>query len=233
MLATIRAMPTFDHVYTDQQREALATAYEDRRVRPAARVAELAAAGELTLDGDKLAPFATTENTVRDCARKLRNRRAGELKSSLATLPPRDAVEVLRRRLISLADRELSVLEHSRRGKVQIERLRQIVRVVREASALPGPDDPRPAQPGQRKPGTGEHEGGRTSGGMAAAILGAASQSARVETHQTQPAPDVTPPHPGQGTQGPGTQHAAQDTEHTEPDAPGAWAREQVAAPPL
>jgi hypothetical protein len=226
-------MPSFAHVYTDQQREALATTYEDRGVRPARRVAELAAAGELTLDGDKLAPFATTENTVRDCARKLRNRRAGELKSSLATLPPRDAVEVLRRRLISLADRELSVLEHSRRGKVQIERLRQIVRVVREASALPGPDDPRPAQPGQRKPGTGEHEGGRTSGGMAAAILGAASQSARVETHETRPALDPIPTTSDVGPDTHGTHAHAPSTEQQGTDAPGAWARERVGASPL
>jgi hypothetical protein len=224
----IRAMPSFAAVYTPEQREAMAVAIVDRGIKPARRVVELAAAGELTLDGRTLAPFATNENTVRDCARNVRKRRAGELKSDYATMPPRDAVEAMRRRLLSLADRELAVAESKKRGTVKQELLRQIARTVREVAAIPGPDDPRPAQPGQRKPGTGEHEGGRTSGGMAAAILGAASQSARVETRQKQTAPDVPLLHPAQGTQSDGTHTEAQDTEHTGGGAPGAWARERV-----
>lgn len=228
MLATIRAVPSFTHIYTNQQREALATTYEDRHVRPASRVAELAAAGELVLDGERLAPFATSENTVRDCARKLRNRRAGELKSNLATAPPRDAIETLRRRLISLADRELAELEKMRRGKVPLERLRQIVRVAREAAALPGPDDPRPVQPGQKRPGTQTTEGGKTTGGMAGAILNATGGIARVETHETPPAQTSAPPlQNGPIDQG-DTHHSTNTPSEQEAANPGAWAREQV-----
>lgn len=226
-------MPAFAAVYTPQQREAMAVASVDRGIKPARRIVELAASGELTLDGETLLPFATNVNTVRDCARLLKKRRAGELKSDLATMPARDAIETLRRRLIAVADRELEQVESMPRGKVGLERLRQIVRVVREAAALPGPDDPRPPQPGQRKPGTGEHEGGRTSGGMAGAILSAAGQGARVETHETQPAhADITPPstHP---TEQHGTHSTTGDTEHTPSTEPGEWAREQVGAAPL
>jgi hypothetical protein len=228
----MRAMPAFSKVYTDAQRDALGEAVVDRGLRPA-QVVELARNGELKHAGERLAPFPANVNSVRDYARKLKQRRAGRTSSGLDDQAPRDAVETLRRRLINAAEQEIAAEERKPRGKRSLERLRQCARLLREAAALPGPDDPRPPQPGQRKPGTGEHEGGRTSGGMAAAILGAASQSARVETHETRPALDPIPTTSDVGPDRHGTHAHAPSTEHVGTDAPGAWAREQVGASPL
>src|SRR5438128_11729572 len=100
MIPRYMAFP--ERKYTDEQREALAFAYEDRRIRPARLVVDLAARGELEHDGARLDPFETNANTVRDCARDLRNRRAGETSSQLAHLEPRDAIEALRRRLVNM-----------------------------------------------------------------------------------------------------------------------------------
>jgi hypothetical protein len=162
----------FERKYTDAQRDAITEAYEDRRVRPASRVVRLAMAGELEHAGAKLPPFAITENTVRDFALKLRKRRRGELTSQLAHAAPRDAIETLRRRLVSAADTMLADLERQLQrdaGATDPERLRQITRAVREAASLPGPDDPRPKAPGSKEGGT--REGGETKGGLAGAIL--------------------------------------------------------------
>ena len=100
-------------------------------------------------------------NTVRDCARKLKARRAGKLKSDAAMLPARDAVEALRRRLVSLADREMRVAERQKRGTVQPETLRQIARAVREIAAIPGIDDARPIHPGSTTPRDRPRQGDR------------------------------------------------------------------------
>jgi hypothetical protein len=188
----MRAMPAFSKVYTDAQRDALGEAVVDRGLRPA-QVVELARNGELKHAGERLAPFPANVNSVRDYARKLKARRAGRTSSGLDDQAPRDAVETLRRRLINAAEQEIAAEERKPRGKRSLERLRQCARLLREAAALPGPDDPRPTQPGQKIPGTQQTEGGKTTGGMAGAILHAAGQSARVETRRTQPAPSPTP----------------------------------------
>jgi hypothetical protein len=44
----------FNETYTEEQRLALSEAYVDRGVRPAGRVVELAAAGELDFRGERL-----------------------------------------------------------------------------------------------------------------------------------------------------------------------------------
>ena len=162
-------MPAFVEKYTDAQRDAAAHAYEDRGIRPYSRVSQLAAAGELTHNGQKLDPFEMPPNTVADLVRKLRRRRRGEQTSQLAQQPPRDALEALRRRLINLADRELAHEEKRKPGDVEPEKLRQLVRVARELAALPGPGDPRPTAPGQRK--DGERNGAETKGGLAGKLL--------------------------------------------------------------
>src|SRR4051812_37997039 len=103
-------MSTFQADYTDEQRDALAEAYEDRGIRPAHRVAALAEAGELK---EGLAAFKVKggANTVRDMARRRRNQRAGRITSELAQMPPRDAIEALRRRLVNAVDAHLAESE--------------------------------------------------------------------------------------------------------------------------
>jgi hypothetical protein len=229
---TMRAMPAFSKVYTDAQRDALAEAVVDRGLRPA-QVVELAAAGELRHAGERLAAFPANVNSVRDYARKLKARRAGRTSSGLDDQAPRDAIETLRRRLVNAAEQEIAAEERKPRGKRSLERLRQCARLLREAAALPGPDDPRPTQPGQKIPGTQKVAGGKTTGGMAGAILSAAGRSGRVETRQTQPAPSPIPPSSDVEGEQHGTHTDTGSTDHTPSGEPGAWAREQVGAPPL
>lgn len=220
-------MPAIEAKYSAAQREAIATAYVDRGVRPASRVVQLAAEGKLTLDGETLDAFDTRIGTVRDAARKLRLRRAGSAHSATVKADPRDAVEALRRRLIALADRELAVLENRRRGTVDPERLRQIARVVREVAALPGPSDPRPPTPG-RSNATTQRTGAETTSGLAGSLLKAAGMAApRVQTREGKTARDL---HHTQGTRDSSSAaaHAHEDApEQQQGEEPGAWARAQ------
>jgi len=186
-------MKVADPKYTPEQRAAAAEAYVDRGVRPARRVAELAAAGEL-IPGQR---FEISPDYVLKLAAALRRRRAGEASSALARQPPRDAVEAIRRRLAAAIDHELTLIEtlQRRRGRDDrdvLERLRQIARLSREFAALPGPTDPRPVPPGQRHidPATGEsrNNGGPIRGGLAGAMLRDIRQAAATD-------PDPDPPH--------------------------------------
>src|SRR4051794_21078015 len=123
----------FEEIYTDEQREAMAEAYEDHRIRPASKVVQLSEAGKLPAG---IGPFRVHggANTVRDMARKLRQRRAGQLASVTAKQNPRDAVEALRVRLLSAIDHELARVEREqkkRSGKADPEELRQLGRALR------------------------------------------------------------------------------------------------------
>lgn len=172
-------MASFQRKYTDEQREALCEAYEDRRVRPARRVVELAAAGELTHKGQKVEPFTVGEDYIRDQVRHLRKRRRGLTTSELAQAAPRDAIEILRRRLVNAADAMLADSERDIRRDPKTadpERLRQIARLVREAQAIPGPNEPRKPSPGQKV--EGEREGAPTRHGLAGKILADARRTA-------------------------------------------------------
>jgi hypothetical protein len=167
---------SFTQRYSESEREALAAAFVDSGIRPARRVVELAARGELEWRGTRLPPFATSESTVRSLAGQLRRRRAGELRSGLVSVPTRNAVETLRRRLVNVADAGLAAIERGqgrRGGKVDSwEELRQAARAVREIVALPEPEDPRPPVPGASV--NGRRREGATRGGLAGAILKAA-----------------------------------------------------------
>jgi len=223
-------MPAFQTVYTSTQREALAVTYVDRKVRPARRVVDLAAAGSLELDGVTLEPFKTNENTVRDEARKLRNRRAGKVKSEVAAMPPRDAVEALRRRFVNVLDAELEAVENRPRGKRDPERLRQIARALREVAAIPGPTEPRPVKPGQKNPGTQTTNGGTTKGGLAGAILAADARVSTRATGQDSTAAETSPTHGTDGGDSAGTHDVDESAEQGMTDAPGSWASERVSA---
>lgn len=211
--------------YTEAQRDAIAHAYEDRRIRPASKVAALAAAGELEHQGQQLEPFTVPENTVRDFARILRKRRRGELTSELANQPHRDAIETLRQRYVSLADQELAYEERQPAGSRDPERLRQIGRLLREAAALPARDDPAPRAPGS-KAGTGKQTEAPTRGGLAGAILADHHRSTGEE-----PAPSAPDPQSEDGDQHATGNGASSDThdngEHDRSnDVPGSRVRE-------
>lgn len=174
-------MPKFAEKWTHEQREAMGIAYVDRGMRPARLVVEAARAGDLEYNGKRLDPFDPPLATVRDNVRHLKRRRAGQVESELATRPPRDAIEALRRRLVSLADRELAAIERDKAGTADLERLRQVIRCVKEAAALPGPKDPRPRQPGEGA--SKDREGSPTTSGLGAQML----QAAKMNVHAPRP----------------------------------------------
>lgn len=179
----------FPRKYTDEQRDAIAHAWAHLNIRPAERIARLAAAGELTNAGELVPAFHVPAQTVRDIGARYLRRRAGLERSKLAELEPRDAVERLRRRLVSVAEHELDSIERAQARKAPIapERVRGMVRVVRELAALPGLETP-PLAPAPEK---GKHD---TRGGLAGAILRAARASGapeRVNGSAEDPASDA------------------------------------------
>lgn len=216
----------FEAVYTDEQRDAIATAYEDRRIRPARRVVELAEAGELV---EGLAPFTVHggANTVRDMARKRRQKRAGQLVTETAKQPPRDALEALRRRLLSAIDHELTACEREqkkRAGSADPERLRQIGRALREAAAIPTPSEPTPPKPGHGPMAT------RTG----SATRGASTVAGRALLADVEAEHDVPPSQPTVAETDPArvNDRLPDVDEDAEDAAPGSWAREQIATIP-
>lgn len=222
-------MAPFTAKYTKAQKDALAHAYRERNIRPARLVVDLAARGELEWNGEKLDPFETNEDQVRHLGRLLKKRRHGEQTSQLAQLPPRDAIEALRRRLVNAADAMLTDLEdqlEKEAGKADPERLRQITRAVREAAALPGPNDPRPTAPGAKV--NGHRDGAETTGGLAGGILKAHRTSQRGEGAQTETATTPTQTQRSTGDSSDvGQQHSAatdntpqNDREAASPGAP-------------
>ena len=197
-------MGNFDRKYTDDQRDAMAHAYEDRKVRPARLVVELAQRGALEWKGQALDPFQTNDNTVRECAKVLRRKRQGKRTSQLSSLEPRDAIEALRLRLVNAADALLKDWEKEiakPRGDADPERGRQIARLVREVAAMPGPKEPRKPAPGQHNPHTGTNEPGGRTAGLAGQII----HAARGETVRDAPTQ--------QKDKGQSTQHEAQQSE--------------------
>lgn len=213
----------FEAKFSPEQRDAVAHAYEDRRIRPARRVAQLASLGELTTsDGTILPPFKISIDYIRDLAADLRRRRLGHKTSQLAALPPRDAIEHLRRRLVNAADAELQTLERQKPGTRDLERLRQIGRLIREAQAIPPPTEPRPPAPGARA--NGQRDGGETRGGLAGQLLNDHRRSSRTETAHDTP---LTQDHHGEHNT---PDNHAKNTPRTEEDDTPAFAVRELAA---
>jgi len=161
--------------YSDEQRDAMGAAkHAGMKARD---VIERAAAGTLELDGVPLPAFeVTSTSTVRDAKARYLRRRVGRARADAAA-EPRDAIESLRDELLGMAQEEVRALKRQKAGTRDPERMRQIVRCLREAAAINGRDAPRPVAPGQRDPQTGEHAGGRTRGGIAGSILAAHHRS--------------------------------------------------------
>jgi hypothetical protein len=100
----------FSSKYSDEQRAAVVAAFVDGG-STAPEIVDLASAGSLEHDGEQLAAFEMPASTVRSLARDARRRRSGAMRSDLANAAPADALEDLRRRLVSAIDHELRQVE--------------------------------------------------------------------------------------------------------------------------
>jgi hypothetical protein len=141
-----RTVPAFDRKYSNAQADAIASAWNDRGMRPAKRVQELARAGELTDPTARRRSPGLRSQRARSARSRAtrRRRRRGEIRSPLSEAGPRDAIEIMRRRMANMIDGEMAVEERKRPGTRDAERLRQLNRALLELARLPGPTDPRP-----------------------------------------------------------------------------------------
>jgi hypothetical protein len=167
----------FQRKYTAEQEAAIAFARSERGMTAPA-IAEQARLGLLELDDQLLEPFEIPAATVSTIARRVQKRAMGEAPSDLAAVAHRTAIEILRQRMVSAADHLSRDFERTLRvspGKADPERGRQIVRMIREAAALPAPDHPLPPRP--RSTDEGGNTEGATKGGLAAQIEAAHMRS--------------------------------------------------------
>jgi len=211
----------WDAKFTAEQKEAAALARVDGH-RTARRVAEMAAAGELTHRGEPVGAFDISSNYVNQLGERLKRTRRGETVSKLAEMPHRDAIEVLRRRLVSVGDAVLTALEKQAEkepAKLDLERLRQAGRVVVELGKIPAATEPQPTQ--ARRAAAGQTHT-PTRGGPAGALL-------REHRRQAETAQDGRQRSAEDGEQG-----AAHDSARLngaqQDDGPGALPSEQRAA---
>jgi hypothetical protein len=200
--------------YTVEERDAMGIGMVDRGMS-AHEVKAAAEAGLLERsDGTRLPPFEPPVASIRHYARVVKQRRAGKARSEADKLPPRDAVESFRIRLVRMLDLELAFEERKRNGKRDVERMRQLARAAREAASLPSLDDPRPPSPGSKAGGSNP-----TTGGLAGAILkahgtGRVSTPAQ-EAHTTEGVGDTG------HARGEAQYEAMSSSTHQRADAPG------------
>jgi hypothetical protein len=206
----------FESPYSDEQRDAVTTAYLDHAIRPARRVSALARAGKLRHGEEELPPFTVGENTIRDWARHRRRQRAGELNGKLSALPPLDAVEAVRRRLLNAVDAELGHLERAQNKRKpltdkQLVAMERIGRIAAQAAKIPAPTDAKPKS-GQDNP-IGKPR--PTTGTAGARILAAhnARPDAVSTPHDHDGAPILNEP---SSTHERGTVSPAQQAQHVE-----------------
>lgn len=215
-------------VYTGEQCEAMYLAVDRFKLR-AAEVQNRARAGSLAPD---LEPFEVPINSVRSIVRRERRRRAGLAVSAVAELPAHDAVEALRRRLVSAADHELRRWEGRQKRASTAKQaeevtagLRSVARLVKEAAAIPGPNDPRPASKDKRD--TAKLPDGPT---QAPAILAAFHNGSRSNGASHDPRTTISPNNredgeqagQGQGVLPQYAYKASTQTENEMDGAPGA-----------
>lgn len=187
-MPTTTSPDAFARRYTADEKEAAIFAYLDRGIRPLKAVVAMAERGELvTRDGRKVRPFTINPNTLKQLIAATKRRRQGRI-SGAAFENPEGTIEALRKRLIALADAELSWLERRRRGTVEPEHMRQIARAIREAAAIPVNGTVRGRAPGEREP-NGHQPDQHTRGGMAGALL---------KAHRARPAPELPSVQPTQ-----------------------------------
>ncbi len=223
-------MGAWQKAYTDDQRDAIEQAWGDRGIRPASRIQTLAADGELTRNGDLIPAFHIPETTIRTIGARYVRSCEGHIRSKLAVQPPGDAVEQLRQRLVNAVNTEIGRIERKqeKRQEVKGEQLRQVARAIREIAAIPGPNDTkRPVQPGQHDPEKGGKTSGATKGGLAGKILASAAQQTPVHNN-----PHTTDPQHTSNHNDTHTHTTIPDDPPTQPDDPGLYVREHIAALP-
>lgn len=141
----------FDAKYSDEQRRAIEHAYLDAAIRPATEIPRLAAAGELVWQGQAIDAFEIPYATALEIGKAEERRRTGRAHSQLVNQPHKDAVEVLRCRMVSLLDHETNRLERAQRkaqnAPIDAEQLRKVGRALRELASMPEPGT-RGARPG-------------------------------------------------------------------------------------
>jgi hypothetical protein len=218
-------VPAFDRKYSNEQADAIASAWNDRGMRPAKRVQELARAGELTdPTGEKIPGFEIAEGTIRSLARHARRRRRGEIHSPLSEAGPRDAIEILRRRMANMIDGEMAVEERKRPGNRDVERLRQLNRALLELARLPGPTDPRPPSPAT-KDAEGKRQLG-AYGGLAGPMMRDLRSNGAGGGEAAQDATPTTKHH--RDSNGTGTEPPFERAETEHDGSPGALVSERI-----
>lgn len=173
----------FELKYTDEQRDAVAFAYEDRKIRPAQRVHDLAAAGELEWNGKKLEPFDVPLNTIRDLAKKLRKGRQGGIPSQMSGMAAPDAREAMRQRCLNAWDALMRDLERQTSrdaSKVDPKRIRELALAGFDIARMPGSADQVPSSARVVKsPEKAWHDAGQGAGKTMGPLLRAAFQDSR------------------------------------------------------
>lgn len=177
--------------YNDQQRSAIEHAYCNKLIRNMSLIQRLAEAGELVYEGQNVPPFEIPHASVRQIIKKEEKRRSGLLHTELARKPPSDAVEIIRRRLVSLMDHETTRMEKAQNKAPNVpldaEHLRKLGRAARELAALPGPGE-RSTTPGANIPGQGQPQG--ESRAKPTALAGQLMSALEPKTAPTEPPQD-------------------------------------------
>lgn len=168
-------MGQFDEKYSRAEKDAVASYWLDRKVRPAAAICRLAEAGELEHEGKRLPKFRISEAMVRHEGAKLRKQRHGELRTQLAAVTPRDAVESLRKRLVSAVDHEMQRIEREQQGAllsgdpIDGTRLTKLASAVDRIAKLPIHDEAIPLPRGHKR------EAAKASAPLGQSLLNAAT----------------------------------------------------------
>lgn len=193
--------------YTEDQKQAMATAVVDLGLT-GKDVAARAAAGTLEHYGAALDPFEVPATSVATYARRLREGRKRAAAQDVTEKPHRDQIEELRRTLVKAAAETLAAWERQKPADRDVERGRQIARLIREAAAIPARTDPTPPAPGAKV--EGKREGAETKGGIAGKLL--ADHRATTGPAQAEPAtpPPTHPKDSGSTETTPPTPHTPQ-----------------------
>lgn len=204
-------MPAFAQKYTDDQKQALASAVIDEtqgRKLTAQQALTLLLNGKLGVD----APSSMPLTTARDIIKLERRRRAGTELSKLAKQPHHKAVDAMRAAMLSLAERELHVLQDKaakKGGTVELDRLSKLADLVARIDKLA----PRTVSPPQGKT-KGQADSGRPRASTIAEQLIAADRNGHTAPSQPETlreegrTPEPTDNGPGPRTSQPAeTQH--------------------------
>lgn len=233
----MRPVGQYNRRYSERQRLAVQQAFGDRGIKRPKQLVALAAAGELTADGELVDAFTLTESSARDIGERYVKRRARIARAAVADQEPADAVEALRRRLVAVINEQLTAVERlqaaHKHNQIKGEQLRQLARALRELAALPGPDGgKRSRAPGAHDPAQGKTPDGTTRGGLAGKIRATTQPRPIAPVHD-----DATTEHSDSGeaerSDASDSDARSDQREHSDHDAdsadPGSWARERIA----